>query len=230
MLSVSNDTNKEIAEKIRDGSYYTDAREWYTRQYLYPITERTFLVIIASVVCFVFILSVANIKSLITENPIIPFPIKVENAADYFSFIKPLSQNSENTQEAVAQHLIEDYLRTREEYIPSEMRGDKLKHKLKKIKSSSSKTVLDEYKNYMSELNPYSPVIRYGDDTTRSINIKSFKFIGNDAASGKAHITFESVTKKPNEEPENKSLWEATVLFRLPDIETIAHTGAPLRF
>jgi type IV secretion system protein VirB8 len=224
------DSNKEIAEKIRDGSYYSDAREWYMRHYLYPIGERTFMIIIAAVMCITFALSASNIKSLMTENEVIPFPINVENSTDYFSFIKPLAQGSEGTQEAVAKYLVTDYLKTREEYFPSDLQGNKLKYKLKKMKSCSSKSVLDEYKNYINELNPYSPIARYGTNTSRSIEIKSFKFIGSDTTSGKAKITFEATTQTDNDTTTNKSLWEATVHFRLPDIETIARTGAPLRF
>jgi type IV secretory pathway component VirB8 len=200
------------------------------RKYIYPISERTLMIMITGVVLVIFLLSTSNIKSLITENPLIPFPIKVEDSVDHFSYIKPLAERSESTQEAVARYLIQDYLVTREEYLPADIQSNKLKYKLKKIKSSSSKQVLEEYKNYMNELNPYSPIVRYGDNTTRTITIKSFKFLGNDTASGKAVVTFEAETQKDNEEAKNKSLWEATVLFRLPDIETIARTGAPLRF
>lgn len=224
------DINKDIAEKIRDGSYYNDALEWYMRKYIYPISERTLMIMITAVVAVIFLLSASNIKSLITENPSIPFPIKVEDSVDHFSYIKPLAKPSESTQEAVARYLVEDYLMTREEYIPEDVRNNKLKYKLKKIKSSSSKQVLEEYKNYMSELNPYSPIVRYGDSTTRNITIKSFKFLGSDATSGKAVVTFEAETQKDGEEAKSKSLWEATVLFRLPDIETVARTGSPLRF
>jgi type IV secretion system protein VirB8 len=224
------DLNKDIAEKIKDGSYYSDAREWYARHYLFPIGERTLMIIIAAIVTFIFVLSAANIRSLMTENEIIPFPMHVEDSTDYFPYIKPLAERSEGTQEAVARYLVTDYLRTREEYFPADMDGNKLKYKLKKMKSCSSKQVLDEYKNYMNELNPYSPVARYGRVTTRSIEIKSFKFIGSDTTSGKALVNFEATTQVENEKTVNKSLWEATVHFRLPDIETIARTGAPLRF
>jgi type IV secretory pathway component VirB8 len=224
------DANKEIAKKIKDGSYYNDAIDWYARRYLYPITERTALIFFASVMCFALLISSLNIKSLITENEILPFPIYVDNTTDYFSIISPLAKNFDSTQEAVARYLVIDYLKSREEYSYESMQGDKLKYRLKKMKSSSSKQVLDEYKNYINPLNPYSPVVRYADHTNRQITIQSFDFIGQDTTTGKAKIIFEAVEQNEKDGSATKSLWEATVHFRLPDIETIARTGAPLRF
>ncbi len=223
--------NKEdIATKIRDGSYFQDAREWYFKHYLYPVNEMTSMIIVASVFAFLCFISVINIKSLISENPKVPFIIKVPNSTDYFSVIKPLAENSQNTQEAIASYLITDYLKTREEYFQEEWNTQKIKYRLKKVKGSSARDILEEYKNYMSETNPYSPLVRYRDTTERTIEIKSINFLSSDTSSGKAKVVFEANTKDKATKEENKSLWEATVHFRLPDIETIAKTGAPLRF
>ncbi len=226
------DVNKEVAEKIRDGSYYKDAREWYFRHYLFPVTERLYVLIIAVLVTFLFTISVQNIYALHSENEVeTPIIIKAEDSTSYFSMIKPLAKKSDSTQDAVSRYLISDYLRTREEYNYREMQeGNKLRYNLKKIKSSSSKNVLNEYRSYMNETNPYSPITRYKDHTNRAITIQSFNFTDNTSGSGKAKIIFEATEKKRGAEAESKSLFEATVHFRLPDIETISKTGAPLRF
>jgi type IV secretory pathway component VirB8 len=224
------DSHEEIAAKIKDGSYYEDALAWYMRRFVYPVTERTYLIIISGILIFAFAISAMNISTLVGENEEIPFPIQVENSTDYFSVIKKLADSSETTQDAVAKYLIIDYLKTREEYFYSEMRGDKLKYKIRKIKSSSSKQVVNEYQNYINDLNPYSPIARYGNQTTRAIEIRSFKFLGNDTTVGKAVVRFEAITQSRNEKEEKRRLWEANIHFRLPDIETIARTGAPLRF
>lgn len=220
----------EIAGKIRDGSYYKDAREWYARHYLFPITERSFLIITTAVLTVMFTISVMNISLISGVSEEIPFPIKIENTTDYFPYIKPIAEQSDDTQSAVARYLISEYIKAREEYSYHDNKQGKLKQVLKHVKSSSAKEVLDEYQNYMSVTNPYSPIIRYGDNIERTIEIKSFKFLSGDRNSGKVAVKFEAGEKERGKKDIQKTMWEATVHFRLPDIETIARTGAPLRF
>jgi len=233
--------DKEIADKIKDGSYFTDAREWYMRQYLYPITERSFLIIVTVILVACCVFLVLNFTAIREHNSEMALPIKVDNSYDYFSVIKPIASYEETTQEAVARYLVNHYVTTREEYFPSEILTKEYKYRIKKMKSSSSKKVLNEYQNYMNSLNPYSPVSRYEDHTSREIAIKSFNFDGDDKTSGKVRVLFEATeiarentdgTKMNSDDDAKikKSLWEATVHFKLPDIETIARTGAPLRF
>lgn len=220
---------KEIAEKIRDGSYFEDAREWYARKYLYPVTERTLLVFLAGITGFLFFISTANLKHIIdSSSEPIPVVISVKDSTNQFSIIKPLANDQDTTQEAVARYLIIDYLKTREEYSPKDSEAESLKRNLRKIKRSSSKSVLNQYKDYMSETNKYSPIIRFGNHTTRDIVINNFKFQGDDTSSGKATILFSAETN--NHDKQQKSNWNAVIHFRLPDIETIAKTGSPLRF
>ncbi|PIR38654.1 MAG: hypothetical protein COV35_05700 [Alphaproteobacteria bacterium CG11_big_fil_rev_8_21_14_0_20_39_49] len=239
--------DKEIAQKIKDGSYFNDAHEWYMQRYITVVTERSFLIILAGIFCICFILLSLNLSAIIDKTPKVPLPIEVDNSTDYFSFIKPIAKKEETTQEAMARYFIEDYVKTREEYLPDEMYGEKFQYKMKKVKSTSSKKVLNEYMNYMNDLNPYSPVARYKDHTERAIKIRSVEFIGDDKTSGQARVLFTATVIEPRTSEEleeerlkegkvtgykkiSRSSWEATVHFRLPDIETIARTGAPLRF
>lgn len=229
--------DKEISDKIKNGSYFSDALEWYMQEFVHPITQRSALIVVFSVLATALALNILNITTINHDNPIVPVPIKVQNSTDYFSLIKPIARRKESTQEAIARYSVEDYIRTREEYFPPGYVASAsaspltLKARSKKVKSSSSKNVLNEYNNYMSDSNPYSPILRYQDHSTREIVIRSFVFEGGDKTSGKAKVIFEAkVTSNKEGAKTEISLWEATVHFRLPDIETIAKTGAPLRF
>ena len=221
-----------IAKKIEDGSYYHEARQWYMRKYIYPISERSFLIILTIILFSTFTASVINTSSLSSSDKELPLPIEVENTTDYYSVIKPLASSNEGAQDAIAKYFIIDYIRTREEYFPEKMQGKDLQYQLKKIKSSSAKKVLNEYQAYMNNANPYSPIARYRNHTTRNIEITSFKFANNDPSSGKATAGFMATTGKKDDPSvkENKTLWEATIHFRLSDVETIAYNEAPLRF
>lgn len=221
---------EEIAAKIRDGSYFKDARDWYSGKYLYPVTERAMMFLFAAAALFALLPILTLVKSTAQSNTAVPVPIMVDDAVEHTAIISKLATNDESAQEAVAKYLITDYLKSREEYSYSVMSdSDKRRKLLKKIKSSSAKSVLNEYVNYTSDSNPYSPIARYKDHTSRAVKIKSFSFLDNDRTSGKAKIIFEAI-EIPNSGNTRTSLWEAIINFRLPDVATIAKTGAPLRF
>lgn len=225
---MSND-RQEIAQKVRDGSYFKDAREWYALKYLYPASERS-IICIFTVVAFVALIPIATLLKLATSSTDkLPFPIYVADSATHVSVIKPLIQGTETVQESVARHLIFDYVMAREEYIYSTMTSEKLKKLLKKIKSSSAKQVLNEYTAYMNENNPYSPLTLYKDHVNRLISNLSLSFLDKDKTSGRAKVIFDATEQSPDGKSK-VSTWEASIDFKLPDIETIAKSGAPLRF
>ena len=220
---------QEIGRKVRDGSYFSDALGWYNEKYLYLVTERSMMFMFA--VAAVFALIPISSLFIKTSDPIIrvPFPIYVADSTEHYSVIRPLEAVDESPQMAIAKYLIQDYVKSREEYIYKNINADSLRNLLKKIKFSSSKQVLNEYVGYISESNPYSPLVRYKYYTNRYIDIQSISFLGGDQMSGKAKVIFEA-KEVANDGIANTNKWEVILNFRLPDIVTIAKTGAPMRF
>lgn len=222
------DTQK-IAKKIKDGSYFEDAREWYFHKYVFPITEHAFTFLATLFTLLMAALIIFNIRTIISVPERIPFIVYTPDSLNKFSLIQPLSSKNILPQQAVAHYLITDYVRTREEFIPSKMSIKYYPTLVKKIKSSSSKAVLNEFKNYMSNINPYSPFVRYHDGTVRTIVIQKLDFLTSDLTVGKAVVQFEAI-ETTRDQKESRSNWEALIHYRLPDIENIAQTQAPLRF
>lgn len=222
------DTQK-ITRKIKDGSYFEDAIDWYFQKYVSPIAERALVFIGAGFSLLMISLVGMNIRTLISVPERIPFVVYTPDSLNNFSLIQPLATKDISPQQAVAQYLISDYVRSREEFIPSKMDTKHYPALVKKIKSSSSKSVLNEFKGYMSNVNPYSPFVRYHDGVVRTITVKKLEFLTSDLTAGKATVQFEAI-ETGKEQQENRSTWEAMIHYRLPDIENIARTQAPLRF
>ena len=220
---------QKIAKKIKDLSYFEDAKAWYFQKYVVPIFERSLIILIAIAAVSMLALVGFNIRTMMVIPERIPFIIYVENSLTQFSHIQPLGNKETTPQQAVSRYLITDYVRTRETFIPSKMDSKHYPHIVKKIKSSSSKAVLNEFKGYMSNMNPYSPFIRYHDNITRDITITKFQFLSNDLTTGKAIVQFDATEKTPGQK-DTHSTWEVLIQYRLPDIENIARTQAPLRF
>lgn len=226
------DEKRQVTQRMEDGSYYIDAIDWYASRYLFPVTERSLMLIIAIVSVSAFIMSILNITKLSTDIDKPP----IVNFVDYesphsFSFIRPLVKDSESPQEAVAKYLIKDYVVSREQYIAKEMLRQTHMNKLtKKIKGTSSKDILEQFQFYMSKSNPYSPFLRYQDHTDRLITINSIEFLTNKKELGKANVYFTATKKTRGKKNVMENQWVATLHFRLPSVEIISKTGAPLRF
>lgn len=219
----------EITKKIKDGSYFTDAKEWYFEKFIFSISQRSFLIILLGVCVYMVASLYLNYTILTGISDDRPFTIYTQDTATQLSILHPVGSENSAPQIAVAKYLISDYLETRERFIPGEMTDENYPYMLKKIKSASSKPVLDEYKNYMNKLNPYSPFTRYRDNTIRRIEINDFRFLTNNLTNGKALVTFTAIEEHSEKEP-TTSQWQAQIHFRIPDIEAIAQTQSPLRF
>lgn len=222
--------DQEIARKIKDGSYFSDAKNWYLDKYVSPISQRSFLILLLVVCIYMGLNIYINLHILLNLNDERHFTTYANDTAENVSILRPLGSDETEPQIAVVRYLLKDYLITREQFIPSKMDDTHYALILKKVKSASAKSVLDEYKNYMNKLNPYSPFTRYRDGTTRNVNIINLKFLTDNLTNGKAVIRFEAVETGPDLSKPVSSYWEALIHFRIPDIETIARTKAPLRF
>ncbi len=220
---------KLLAKAIKDGSYFKEAIEWYSVKYIYPITERSYIFLFAFITFLALAVVGINSRSIGNLTEVIPFVTYVDDSAHKFSNIKKISQNNQSPQEAVTEYLVKDYVMTREMFDPTKMDNANYLKLTKKIKSSSSKEVLNQYKNYMNILNPYSPFIRYKKGVIREITINNFKLLKGDAATGKAMVIFtaeEIEAGKIN----STTQWQAMVYYTVPDVETISRTKSPLRF
>jgi len=105
-------SNEEIAKKIDDGIYFKESLYWYCRKYIFTITERSIILIMAIASGIAFFITLVNFNSVVSDVERIPIHNFVENSTDFFSHIKPLAKENETTQEAVSNYLIKDYIKT----------------------------------------------------------------------------------------------------------------------
>jgi type IV secretory pathway component VirB8 len=221
--------NTDINEKIEDGSYFKDAYEWYERKYLSPLFERIWMTV-AMVICVAaLLLQLSNITDIwnnVSEPAIV---VTSENSTDYFSRIQDIALEDTPAQESVTIYLLSYYLQMRENYDPRKSGAGYLRQSLRRVRSSSSKNVLREYQSFMSANNPYSPLNRYGKLIKRDTIVTEVSFLNNNPFSGKAEIRFTASEKKGNNPPV-VSQWLAKIHYRLPDVNIVSQTGAPLRF
>lgn len=234
------ENDKIVYDKIKQNTYFHDCFEWYADKYLYPITQRSTMIIIVIISCLALFITYINIKILPDERVKIPFAVYAEDTNNFSSHIKPLIKK-ENIypQQATAEYLIKDYIKTRESYSFENFQGSNLDKIKKKIKGTSVKKISDEFSRYISSNSPYSPINRLGQNKSLSIDIKEIKFISDDLIKGKAKVRF--VLKEVDNQEKNSyntdknyqpitSNWEALIFFMLPDIVSTSKTRNRLGF
>ncbi len=178
----------QIKSKIDNGSYFKDALDWYFFRYLSPICDRTLLLVSTIILVIVIHLLLEMIKNTypLTEE----FPIFYESL-DQSIYSPKLVQlktakisndlNEDdrklNVDESVAKYLISKYIKEREEFNFKEAEISTVNNKFRKIKSLSTLQEYKKFQAFMNKDNPLSPLIFFGKNVERKVEIESFKYI-----------------------------------------------------
>lgn len=226
------DNKSDITRRIENGLYYKEGQDWYFSRYIYPISQRSFLMILFVMLFVLALVSLSNHIKLDNGVQLLPINYIIENPEKYVSQVKSISRNGDSAQVAVAKYYLKDYVRSREEYDVEKRSLESKKRNLKRIKSMSTRKVTNQYRNYTSIINPYSPESRYGDSISRMISIKRIKFQDNDPRSGRAFVTFNSIEKndKLKDKKVKTTTWVSEIGFNIPSIRSVIKTEGPLRF
>ncbi len=226
-MSKTDLLNAEIANKIRDGSYYKEAWDWYAFKYIYPVSQRSFFIFItiASV-----LVTVASIIALYNFYPLrVKVPIAISNpdmTVDYARLIKMQVGENESPDMPIVSYLSQRYVENLEAYHYGEF--DKQLTFLKQFSSAPLYTEID--KRYDIR-NLDSLVLKYRDHTKRDVRIISHEVeIGegfkptNQTEEGvlikdvpyRAYVTFE--TDETNFTGITTRKWQAIVDFTMSPI------------
>lgn len=214
------EVSRSIAKNIRNGRYFADARDWYARRYLVPISERSLLILLTIIA--VIAGSVAAISSYQMFPVVSPYELvtHVNDSLEHFSTIKRLEKKGLTTRQVVAQYLLENYVVTRESY-----NYKAFEPQFKRMRAASSKKVFREFKQEMDLKNPLSRPLIYGKDVTRGVKVLSFAFDKVGRHTEAAAVVFETIVKSdmPKGE-ESVERWGAHIEYTLSDIDEAMKT------
>lgn len=217
--------SKSVAENIKTGQYYSDARKWYTHKYLYPISERSLLVLVFSITSIAFLVVLYNFNAIFPLKKEVPFVVKVEDSVDYYSIIKPLLVGDESPAEALTKYLIETYIDAYESY-----NFKTIAKREARIRSSSSKRVFKSYSNFMNTTNPESPLLLYQKTSMRTVRILSTTLSHDDSEVSKAVVRFETILDDRLQKKKTVNTQRADITFTMSNIDNVAAKKEPLAF
>lgn len=163
--------NPEIAEKVRNGSYYQEAWEWYAFKYIYPVSQRSFFILVTIAA---IIITIAAITALYNFYPLrAQVPVAINNpdmTKDYAELLKIQVPINGDTDMPIVEYLSQKYVQNIEEY-----HFGKFDRQLTFLKQFSSPALYSEIEKRYDIRNLDSLVLRFRDHTTRTARIISYE-------------------------------------------------------
>ena len=197
-----------VQEYIKSGEYFKDARKWYNFKYVHPLSQRSFLLIICTLLLTILIGLVLNIRNLFPIVNQVRYSLSTASDQSRANIIKADSIKHDS-RASIADIMVKNYLTHREIYD-----YDNLKTQFIFIQNNSTRIVFRKFYNFMNIDNPNSPVMRYQKYIRRSIEITSTTYTKLD----EAVITFNSVAKNTSGEKSEDMVWQATINFQIDEL------------
>jgi len=208
------ENNRQINSSIENGSYYYNARAWYSDMFHRPIAERSFYVIVIFLSIINTYLAINSFINVFPIKPTVSFTLYSDDIWEDYPQIKKLSLSpEENKNVAVMRFMLSSYLENRESYdLP------KYESRYLNIWSQSAPDVREDYKQEIDPSNPSSPYAQYKNTAKRELKIESIRFNHIKDNNFAATIFFRTsvISLSDNREPINNK-WIANIEFTYTD-------------
>lgn len=210
----------EIAEKVRSGEYFREARAMLNIDVHEPMAERYWFMLITFLSFAITGMAIIAFLALFPLKMRVPFIFATNNIIDDLPRIKSLlNYVGEDPNVALRRHLAQHYVELREQYDAAFFDRD---HNA--VLYLSRPNVLKEYEDFVSPLNPYGPVSMYQRNTKRKINIISTVEIedNNKKENGRkqysVQVVYEAFLKRGDQEIKQGNYYKVNIAFIYEDI------------
>lgn len=212
---------KSVQEYIKSGEYFTDVRKWYEFKYLYPLSQRSLLLVCCCTLIILFSEVLLSIKMLLPIVTPVRYSIYSKDVYQTAATIIRASQIENNALKSISDLMVRNYVKHREEYDYANLKGQ-----FTYIQNNSTRIVFRQFFNYMDIDNTLSPVMRYQKYIRRSINIIAADY----PADGEAIITFASIAKSSSGEIFENMIWQAAISYEIDHIKLNLPQGSKFNF
>tara|TARA_B100001123_G_scaffold430643_1_gene550963 strand:+ start:200 stop:943 length:744 start_codon:yes stop_codon:yes gene_type:complete len=202
----------KMREEIDSGEYFTESREWYSRIYVAPISQRVFFLIITAICSFIFVFAFMGIVNLLPIVDIRPFfyPTTTDDMMNRRLRLEPLRQAREPINAAMQRFYLTQFVKNYEAYNESEYNTRR-----NFIYQYAVPEVFSTYDQQISPSNRNSPIRRYGKYAVLNITVQSVQYI-EDSQPLTARVQFEQERVERNER--ERTNWMATISYEWSDL------------
>ncbi len=216
----------EIANKVRSGEYFRDARIMADIDIHSPMSERYLFILLTVFSLIITWVSITALEGLFPLKPRVPFIFITNDIVEDYPQIKSLvNYTREDPNIALQRFLVQHYIKLREEY-----NAKIFDRNHDAVLALSDKKAADEYESYILPTNPESPINLYQRNTERKINVIYIQLIENnkkDKDSDQEYYMsaiFEATLIK-SEEEKSVTKHQVDIAFKYKDIKLDAVTG-----
>ncbi|MCP5361962.1 MAG: hypothetical protein H6908_04915 [Hyphomicrobiales bacterium] len=217
--SPQSDLNRDIAEKIESGQYFSDARDWFYNKYQFLAVGRSYLIVVtiaAFMTTFIIAKIMTNFFPLVRTFPIYA---KVNDATNSVVYVHKVGGDAIDPNPYLIQELLTRYVKKREEYKVETFEGN-----ANFIRQISSLQEAVTFENEISKDNPDSPLIRYGAQVQRLIFLipNTYRVVDGQSdpsvprGEQKATIYFHAVERSLS--GNFQTTWKSDIYFRYQNI------------
>lgn len=204
----------KIAESIRSGSYFKEARSWFETLYIGPISERSFFLIVAflaSLVALFSISAVFRLMPLTNRDPVLVY--SSERSDDVYMSLTALTDRRQPVNPAIAKFFITQYVIAREGYFAQTFATN-----ARFVRAQSDAGAYNAYATAYSPTNPESPFAALGEYGQRLITINTAQIGRIKGGKGTAEVTFTAETR--GTAAPSTTHWTAELNYIYNELET----------
>ena len=157
---------QEVADLIRSGRYYAEARDWYKTLYIGPISERSFFLLIAGLAAAISLLALLAVHSLLplTWRPgLIVYNHDVDGQRPSLGVLQPHGASMNGS---IEKFFVMQYVVARESYQPTDFAADSAF-----VRAHSTPEVANQYAALYGPANPRSPANVLGSSGKRVVTL-----------------------------------------------------------
>ena len=201
----------QIADKVRSGEYFREARSMYDVSVNDPMAERYFYVFITSLALLTFLCAFFAMQSLYPLNRSVPFIYALNDVLEDMPSIAPLRTSpEESVDDAVLFFMAKNYVNQYESYNINQ-----LERNYSGIQHVSTPEVFAKYQGMLQTNNPESPVVKYERHSLRQIDFLSVMRLESPANT--LEILFDA--NVVNAETSQKTRYKATISYQYSGVE-----------
>jgi type IV secretory pathway component VirB8 len=211
----------KIAQKVRSGEYFREARSMYDVTINDPMAERYVYVFITTCALMIFFIAYMAMDGLYPLQGAVPLIYLTHDLIEDIPHVRGLQRyKNEDPGDALLRFLVKNYTLQREEYTIASFDRN-----VNGVKSQSSDEVFKQFQQFIDPHNAQSPIKVYQRHSKRKVNVLSVRRSGDSA-----EVVFEAVVDSRTDV--KKSHWRANVGFQYSGIELDGNSGTvkPMKF
>jgi type IV secretory pathway component VirB8 len=201
----------EMKQAIEDGSYFREARSWYSRVNLALMSERVFYIVLTAIAALIFLIGVVALIRLMPIKPTRPFIYISKTGTTTLARLRALSEGSETPDEALRRYFCTEYLKRRENYSIKNLSSNVLY-----IYRHSDEKTGQVYQRFMDKSNNRSPIVMYQAAAERAINVTDINITPKGGEKYVADVEFDALVTSMSEQ--TKTQYHATIDFKYKDL------------